>query len=336
MLGARMNGARLAIGRRVVAVPPAMQWRGGRLRLMADQRGKLRDMLRSLKRRGWRMGRHRLQAAICAAALGFGGSAAAASDKSAYTLFDPTPVDQMRDFSTDRPNRSSSPYTVDAGHWQIESDLFNYSRSSSSDNAVQQITTVLPTVKLGLTNDADFEVVVPTRAWLKIKSSGVTSTLRGWTDLQARMKFNLFGNDSGDYALAVVPYVKFPSGSTGISNKKYEYGGYLPLYVKLNDKWSVIFLVQGDSLVSSSNPDLRRFNAQVLANVGYAASDTVTLSAEYYTQHKFGDHAPTVQTLDFAVAWNLGDDLQVDAAWYAPLNKASPDVTLYFGISKRW
>ena len=36
-------------------------------------------------------------------------------DKSEYTLFNPTPKDKMRDFSTDRPTKSNVPYTVDAG-----------------------------------------------------------------------------------------------------------------------------------------------------------------------------------------------------------------------------
>ena len=37
----------------------------------------------------------------------------AAPDKSAYTLFNPVPDDQMRSFSTDRPTKSDTPYTVD-------------------------------------------------------------------------------------------------------------------------------------------------------------------------------------------------------------------------------
>jgi hypothetical protein len=257
-------------------------------------------------------------------------------DKSGYTLFNPTPLDLLRSFSTDRPNKSSSPYTVDAGHWQVESDLFNVARDSANGSATRQITTIAPTVKLGLANDADLEVVVPTYAWVRNKANGVSTTVHGWTDIQLRTKINLLGNDDGDYALAIVPYVKFPSGDTGISNKKYEYGAYAPFGIKFDDQWSAVLMVQADSLVSGSDPNKRRFNAQTFANFSYAASDTVTLSLEYYTQHKFEDHAPTVQTADFAVAWNLGDDLQLDVAWYAPLNKAAPNFNAYTGISKRF
>ena len=48
------------------------------------------------------------------------------ADKSAYTLFHPTPTAELRELSTDRPDQTESAHTVDAGHWQIESDLVNY------------------------------------------------------------------------------------------------------------------------------------------------------------------------------------------------------------------
>src|SRR5437764_10537377 len=45
---------------------------------------------------------------------------ARAEDKSRYTLFDPTPKAQMREFESDRPGTTESPITVDAGHFQAE------------------------------------------------------------------------------------------------------------------------------------------------------------------------------------------------------------------------
>ena len=44
------------------------------------------------------------------------------ADKSIYTLFHPTPREWMREMSTDRPDQTESPNTVDAGHFQVELD----------------------------------------------------------------------------------------------------------------------------------------------------------------------------------------------------------------------
>ncbi len=49
-----------------------------------------------------------------------------ALDKSHFNLFNPTPRELMRELSTDRPDKTESPYTVDAGRVQVELDLVTY------------------------------------------------------------------------------------------------------------------------------------------------------------------------------------------------------------------
>lgn len=55
-----------------------------------------------------------------------GHSSSGAVDKRQFTLFNPTPDKLMREMSTDRPDTTESPYTVDAGHFQFELDLAEY------------------------------------------------------------------------------------------------------------------------------------------------------------------------------------------------------------------
>src|SRR5690606_6853586 len=47
-------------------------------------------------------------------------------DKSFYTLANPTPDRLLRDLTTDRPDMTESPFTVDAGRVQTETNLFGY------------------------------------------------------------------------------------------------------------------------------------------------------------------------------------------------------------------
>ena len=42
------------------------------------------------------------------------------------TFFNPTPDDQMRAMTTERPSKTDSPFSLDAGHVQIETNLFAY------------------------------------------------------------------------------------------------------------------------------------------------------------------------------------------------------------------
>lgn len=76
---------------------------------------------------------------VCAATLG-GATGAVAEDKSGYTLFNPTPDRQLRDMSTDRPDATESPYTVDAGRIQLEMDLAGYTQDRRDGVTTRAVT----------------------------------------------------------------------------------------------------------------------------------------------------------------------------------------------------
>ena len=50
-------------------------------------------------------------------------------DKSGYNLFNPTPDDEMRKFTPDRPGKGYSVRTIDAGHIELETDFVSYTYS---------------------------------------------------------------------------------------------------------------------------------------------------------------------------------------------------------------
>src|SRR5215208_5769920 len=73
------------------------------------------------------MGQTRAQSSASEGQSAAAPAAGETKDKNVYNLFHPTPPDLMRELSTDRPDKTESPYTVDAGHVQIEMDLASYS-----------------------------------------------------------------------------------------------------------------------------------------------------------------------------------------------------------------
>ena len=90
---------------------------------------------------------------------------AGSPDKSSYSIFNPTPEDQLRDLCTDRPPKANLPCTVDPGHFQYESDVFNWTRSVSGGATTDTFLYTNPTLKVGLTNTIDLEAnMAPSRA----------------------------------------------------------------------------------------------------------------------------------------------------------------------------
>ena len=89
----------------------------------------------------------------------------------------------MRSFSTDRPTKSNVPYTVDAGHFQYETDLVNFSHQVTGSVHANTILVPNPTFKVGVTNNADLEVNVPIVGVHAFSSStGPSSTIWGIGD----------------------------------------------------------------------------------------------------------------------------------------------------------
>jgi len=52
-------------------------------------------------------------------------------DKSGYNLFNPTPGNMMRELTPDRPDKTESPFTVDAGHFQPEMSFVEFTKNQS-------------------------------------------------------------------------------------------------------------------------------------------------------------------------------------------------------------
>jgi hypothetical protein len=175
---------------------------------------------------------------------------AVAPDKSEYTLFNPVPDDQMRDFNTDRPPKANVPYTVDAGHFQYETDIVNFADQWSGLAPGYTLLAPNPTLKAGLTNNIDFEVnIAPLEGVRALSSSSQTfSTIWGNGDLFLRTKVNLWGNDGGSSAMALIPYVKAPTATPGIGNGAVEYGVIAPFAFNLPNNFTLLFNSEIDAL----------------------------------------------------------------------------------------
>jgi hypothetical protein len=131
-------------------------------------------------------------------AAGFspGPISAPSPDKSQYNLFHPTPAALMRDLSADRPDKTDCPQTVDAGHFQIEMDFANLTYdqpNSERGNVTATAFQVAPvSLKAGLLNDADLELVFTPYEWEKTDNhaTGMAARASGFDGLSVRAKIN--------------------------------------------------------------------------------------------------------------------------------------------------
>jgi hypothetical protein len=261
-----------------------------------------------------------------------------APDKSGFTLFNPTPVADLRGFCTDRPTKSTGPCTVDAGVWQVESDVFNYTYDSTDGVTTTTELFTNPTLKLGVTNTLDLEVNIAPYEQVSVRAHGVTKTISGVGDLFLRAKWSLVGDDGGSFGLALVPYVKAPTAPLGVGNGATEGGLIVPIQFNLSNNLQVLFDPEVDVLADAVGSG-RHANFIDLISLSYPATKTITLSAELWGDVNVDPTGTVTQaSFDLGAAWipAKAPNFQLDGGVNLGLNSATPGVQAYVGVSHRF
>src|ERR1051325_4872813 len=160
-----------------------------------------------------------VKAVIVGMVVGAASWGAAAEDKSQFNLFHPTPPSMMREMNTDRPDRTEGPYTVDAGHAQVEMDLvgYSYDRNNPEHAArrVQELNFLSTNFRLGLLNNLEVNVISENFLWVREENLDThrADETTGVGDTTLRLKLNFWGNDGGKSAFGIIPFVTRPTAS---------------------------------------------------------------------------------------------------------------------------
>ncbi|HXY05375.1 MAG TPA: transporter [Burkholderiaceae bacterium] len=256
------------------------------------------------------------------------------ADKSGFTLFNPTPEADLRAFSTDRPPKANSPYTVDAGHFQYETDVAVFGHGNNEGVRTQSWTVFDPTLKLGLTNTIDGEVQITPYESVATTSAGSTTSMAGIGDTFARLKFNFVGDDAGDFAAAAIPYIKIPTARSGLGNNAVEGGVILPMSINAPHGFTVIVMPEGDYLKDASDSGYHGV-VDFLVNVSHPINDRWTVYTELFTSQPLNDERPSY-SLDGAFTFVPRPNLQWDFGANYSLNGVGPRIQLYVGLSQRF
>lgn len=247
------------------------------------------------------------------------------------------PADELGAICTDRPTKSNNACVVETGHFQYETDLVNGSRFDLNGSRTDTYLLTNPTLKYGLAKDIDIEV--NWTPWVIVHSrdnTGAKTTLRGVGDTYLRVKWNFLNTEDGKLSATLLPYVKAPTAKQGIGNRATEGGVLVPINYKLTDEITLTTVPEFDALKDSDGSG-RHLNTSQLINIGYSLPNNVTLYGELWGSWNF-DHVATVRqySADVAVAWGLSKLLQVDAGMNFGLNRNTPGVQAYLGLSQKF
>lgn len=287
---------------------------------------------------------NRLRIAAALAACQFMASAgeagASPSDKWQYTLLNPTPKESMREMSTDRPDQTESAMTVDAGHFQIEMDLVNatFDRDTSGG---QRITTeswsIAPVnLKAGLLNNVDLQLMLDTYNRVRIKDevAGTIDRASGFGDITTRLKVNLWGNDGGTTALALMPFVKWPLSRSNLRNGKTEGGIIVPLAVDLGKGWGLGAMTEVDFVSDGDSGYDSEFVNSI--TVSRDLTEKLGVYVEFFTVMGSAPGFDWQGQADIGFTYSLAENLNLDFGCNFGVTKSAPDYNPFLGLSYRF
>jgi len=263
--------------------------------------------------------------------------ASASDEKSAYSLFRPTPDALLREMSTDRPDKTESPYTVDAGRFQVEMDLFAFTYDDTGAVATRTWDVIPFNFKIGLTHDTDLQLVFGSFSRIATRDGDAeTRTVSsGNGDLVVRIKRNIWGNDGGRTALAVMPFVKLPANTLPELNDAVEGGVIVPLAIDLGGGVGLGLMTEVDLL---KNEERGGYSPTFInsATVGFDLTKQLGLYLEIFTERNTERGAELVATFDAGLTYALADNVQIDVGVNLGLTEAADDFALFAGQSTRF
>lgn len=257
-------------------------------------------------------------------------------DSAHFSWRKPVPRNRLRELQPDRPGVTESPFTVDAGHAQLEMDLLrlvnNGSKSSEREREWKYAYSLL---KLGISRRTDLQLEVPIYKVAKQRPAEVSNWQErhaGFGDLTFRVKHNFVGDDQqGKFAMAVIGYASLPTGGqTGEGGT--EYGLVLPTDLELSDNANLEVQLETD-LNYDREEDRRYVRLMPSAAVEYDFTDKVGLIGEAVAQWNTQQRRWRA-SLNFAPIFKVSENLQLDAGTHLGLNRRS-DYEYFVGLTVR-
>ena len=236
----------------------------------------------------------------------------------------------------DRPGKATSACTVPDGHWQVETGLADWSLQKDGGERDTSLTIGATTFKYGISDSADVEVAVT--PWERQTSSGpgFHDSASGVGDVDIIYKQRLTAA-SAPAQLVAMPFVKLPVAKQPLGNGEVEAGLKLPVGYSIPK--TPLSLGLTPELDWAADADGHGHHAAMVqvASIGWAVTHKFTLSGELWHQWDWDPAGTTRQaSADAAAAYDVNDNLQLDGGANFGLNRATPDIELYAGVSKRF
>ena len=230
----------------------------------------------------------------------------------------------LRELSTDRPDTTESARSVDAGHFQFELEIAAWEH----DGGTRTLNLGELNLKAGLDDSTDLQLVLP-------RFSRTSGGPEEFGDIELRLKRNLWGNDDGPTALAVMPFVKIPTAAHDLGNGKWEGGFIVPFAFSLPAGWESAVMTEIDLAADETGNGYHAvFVNSITASHGLTESTAFFVELVSVLSAESG--ADDEAYFNAGLTWAVRPQWQVDGGIRTGLASASTDFTPFLGFSAKF
>jgi hypothetical protein len=248
-----------------------------------------------------------------------------------YSLLNPVPTALLRGLSIDE-----SPYTVDAGHLQLEMGMLSFTDDRRDGARSQSFSIGAFRAKVGISHDVDVHVITELLSVSRLLDAGVQdrTSLSGVGDVTVRVKFNVWGNDSGATALAIVPFVTVPTNTHGLGLRAAEGGVLVPVALDVGGGWGLGLVSEFDVL----RRDGRGYHLNVIqvATLGHDLFGPVAGFIEGVGALATDARPVAAVTGNGGLTIGLSSSMQLDVGANVGLNRHAERLSAFIKLAKRY
>jgi hypothetical protein len=246
------------------------------------------------------------------------------------------PAQAAREMTTDRPDTTESPFTVEAGRMQLEVSFFEYSRDRANPQhanlSVEEWNLAPFNLRVGVADNVDLHFIFEPHHRIRIddRDARHVDSFSGSGDLTLRAKWNFWGNDGGPTALGLMPFVKLPTAASSIGNGRIEGGVILPANFELPAGWGLAVMTEVDFVRNDANTG---YDHKWVNTASFDHRITGDLNGFIELVSQVG--GPPEASLNGGLTLGIGENLQFDTGVNLGLTRGAQDFLLFTGFAWR-
>lgn len=252
-----------------------------------------------------------------------------------YSIASPTPRDEMRPLSSDRPDMTESAFSIDPGHVQLETDAASVTFDEDAGQRSRSFSLGLTNIRIGLLPRVDFQIVVTPFTHVRtVVSAQEPVRANGFGDLVLRTKVNLIGNEGGNVGVGLLPFITLPTGTPrAFRTERVGVGLAVPMTFALPGEVGLGAMVQGEML----DGDTQTYAYELLATL--TASHTIVGDLAGFVEVASTAHFEDGTSMNFEVHGGLTylvtPAFQLDCGVYGTVVGPGDDVFGFVGFVLR-